>query len=153
MSQSTKTRSADNLYDTINLSITRVVDEVAKAQPQYSQSISNLQLDYIQAVKSTVQNTLAAQKNIADARGLSLNLPFANQYLEQLSNQTNEIANNIVKTVQVNSQVVVNSLDAARDNIRIYTRTTDAILEFNSNLAKAWTSFFSIPSQQQFFRP
>ena len=156
MSQSTKTtktRAPDNLYDTINLSITRVVDEVAKAQPQYSQSISNLQLDYIQAVKSTVQNTLAAQKNIADARGLSLNLPFANQYLEQLSNQTNEIANNIVKTVQVNNQVVVNSLDAARDNIRIYTRTTDAILEFNSNLAKAWTSFFSIPSQQQFFRP
>jgi hypothetical protein len=156
MSQSTKTtktRVPNNLYDTINLSITRVVDEVAKAQPQYSQSISNLQLDYIQAVKSTVQNTLAAQKNIADARGLSLNLPFANQYLEQLSNQTNEIANNIVKTVQVNNQVVVNSLDAARDNIRIYTRTTDAILEFNSNLAKAWTSFFSIPPQQHFFRP
>jgi hypothetical protein len=153
MSQSTKTRAADNLYNTINLSVTRVVDEVAKAQPQYSQSISNLQLDYIQAVKSTVQNTLAAQKNIADARGFSLNLPFANQYLEQLSNQTNEIANNIVKTVQVNNQVVVNSLDAARDNIRIYTRTTDAILEFNSNLAKAWTSFFSIPPQQHFFRP
>src|SRR5215216_2652325 len=156
MSQSTKTtktRVPNNLYDTINLSITRVVDEVAKAQPQYSQSISNLQLDYIQAIKSTVQNTLAAQKNIADARGFSLNLPFANQYLEQLSNQTNEIANNIVKTVQVNNQVAVNGLDAARDNIRIYTRTTDAILEFNSNLAKAWTSFFSIPPQQQFFRP
>src|SRR5918993_562086 len=151
-STSTKTHSTDNLFDTMNQSVTRVVDEVAKAQPQYSQSISNLQLDYIQAVKSTVQNTLAAQKNIADARGFSLNLPFANQYLEQLSNQTNEIANNIVKTVQVNNQVVVNSLDAARDNIRIYTRTTDAILEFNSNLAKAWTSFFAIP-QQQFFRP
>ena len=154
MSQSTKTtktRAADNLYDTINLSITRVVDEVAKAQPQYSQSISNLQLDYIQAVKNTVQNTLVAQKNIADAKGFSLNLPFAGQYVEQLNNQTNEIANNIVKTVQVNNQVAVNSLDAARDNIRIYTRTTDTILEFNSNLAKAWTSFFSVP-QQQFFR-
>ena len=150
-STSTKTRSAYGLYETINQSITRVVDEVAKAQPQYSQSISNLQLDYIQAVKNTVQNTLVAQKNIADAKVLSLNLPFAGQYVEQLSNQTNEIANNIVKTVQVNNQVAVNSLDAARDNIRIYTRTTDAILEFNSNLAKAWTSFFSVP-QQQFFR-
>ncbi|MGB7558492.1 MAG: hypothetical protein WA326_09685, partial [Nitrososphaeraceae archaeon] len=95
--------------------------------------------------------TLVAQKNIADAKGFSLNLPFAGQYVEQLSNQTNEIANNIVKTVQVNNQVAVNSLDAARDNIRIYTRTTDALLEFNSNLAKAWTSFFSVP-QQQFFR-
>ena len=152
-SQSTKTRAADNLYDTINQSITRVVDEIAKAQPQYSQSISNLQLDYIQAIKSTVQNTLAAQKNITDARGFNLNLPFANQYLEQLNNQTNEIANNVIKTFQVNNQVAVNSLDAARDNIRIYTRTTDAILEFNSNLAKAWTAFFSIPPQQRFFKP
>ena len=151
-STSAKARSADNLYDTINQSITRVVDEVAKAQPQYSQSVSNLQLDYIQAVKNTVQNALAAQKNIADARGFSLNLPFVGQYAEQFSNQTNEIVNNIVKTVQVNNQVAVNSLDAARDNIRIYTRTTDAILEFNSNIAKAWTSFFSVP-QQQFFRP
>ena len=75
-STSTKTRSASGLYETINQSITRVVDEVAKAQPQYSQSISNLQLDYIQAVKNIVQNTLVAQ-NIADAKGFSLNLPFA----------------------------------------------------------------------------
>jgi len=141
-----------NPFETISRSVTRVVDEVAKAQPQYSQSVSNLQLDYIQAVKNTVQNALTAQKNIADARGFSLNLPFVGQYAEQFSNQTNEIVNNIVKTVQVNNQVAVNSLDAARDNIRIYTRTTDAILEFNSNIAKAWTSFFSVP-QQQFFRP
>ena len=146
-----RNNETNNVYEAINQSVTRVADEVAKAQPQYSQSVSNLQLDYIQAVKNTVQNTLVAQKNIADAKGFSLNLPFAGQYVEQLNNQTNEIANNIVKTVQVNNQVAVNSLDAARANIRIYTRTTDAILEFNSNLAKAWTSFFSVP-QQQFFR-
>ena len=95
---------------------------------------------------------MAAQKHIAEARGFSLNLPFAGQYAEQMSNQSNEIANNIVKAVQMNNQVAVNSLDAARDNIRIYTKTTDAILQFNSNVARAWTSFFSVP-QQQFFRP
>ncbi|MFZ0698039.1 MAG: hypothetical protein WAM88_12965, partial [Nitrososphaeraceae archaeon] len=69
-----------------------------------------------------------------------------------MSRQTNEITDNIVKAVQTNNQVSLNALDAARDNIRIYTKTTDAILEFNSNVAKAWTSFFSVP-QQQFFRP
>ena len=39
-----------NPFETISRSVTRVVDEVAKAQPQYSQSVSNLQLDYIQTV-------------------------------------------------------------------------------------------------------
>jgi len=141
-----------NPFETISRSVTRVVDEVAKAQPQYSQSVSNLQLDYIQAVKNTVQNTIAAQKHITDARGFNLNTPFTGQYAEQMRNQTNEITNNIVKAVQTNNQVGVNSLDAARDNIRIYSRTTDAVLEFNNNVVKAWTSFFSVP-QQQFFRP
>jgi hypothetical protein len=142
----------NNMYETVNQSVTRVVDEAAKAQPQYLQSISNLQLDYIQAVKSAVQNTLTAQKNLADASDLSSNIPFTDQYGEQLRNQINEITNNIVRAVQTNNQVVVNSLDAARDNIRIYARISDAVLEFNSNIAKAWTSYFSAP-QQQLFRP
>src|SRR5215216_2258933 len=110
----------NNVYEGIDQSITRVVDEVAKAHPQYSQSISTLQLDYIQAIKSTVQNTLAAQKNIADARGFSFNLPFANQYLEQMRKQMNEITDNIVRAIQTNNQVAVNTLDTARDNVRIY---------------------------------
>jgi hypothetical protein len=38
------------------------------------------------------------------------------------------------------------------DRLGVVNKTTDAILEFNSNVAKAWTSFFSVP-QQQFFRP
>ena len=141
-----------NPFETISRSVTRVVDEVAKAQPQYSQSVSNLQLDYIQTIKNTVQNTIAAQKQISDATGVSFNVPFTGQYAEQLSRQTNEITDNIVKAVQTNNQVSLNALDAARDNIRIYSRTTDAVLEFNNNVVKAWTSFFSVP-QQQFFRP
>ena len=52
----------NNVYEVLNQSVTRVVDEVAKAQPQYSQSVSNLQLDYIQAVKNTVQNTIRNSK-------------------------------------------------------------------------------------------
>ena len=147
-----KNSETNNVYEALNQSVTRVVDEVAKAQPQYSQSVSNLQLDYIQAVKNTVQNTIAAQKHITDARGFNLTTPFTGQYAEQMRNQTNEITNNIVKAVQTNNQVVVNSLDTARDNIRIYNRTTDAVLDFNNNVVKAWTSFFSVP-QLQSFRP
>lgn len=147
----TTNNKTNKMYKDINQSITRVVDEVAKAQPQYSQSMSNLQLDYIQAIKSTVQNTLAAQKNIADARGFSSNTPFTDRYIQQLTKQIHEITDNIVRTVQTNNQVAVNTLDAARDSVRIYARISDAALELNSNVAKTWTSYFSAP-QQQFLR-
>ena len=42
-----------------------------KAQPQYSQSISNLQLDYIQTTKNMIQTTFSAQKQLAS----TLNVP------------------------------------------------------------------------------
>ena len=66
----TTTRSTEviNLYDTARENYIRIVDELTKAQPQYTQSISNLQLDYIAAVKNTIQNLVTAQKRRRNKR-------------------------------------------------------------------------------------
>ncbi|MGB6594063.1 MAG: hypothetical protein WCC17_10440, partial [Candidatus Nitrosopolaris sp.] len=58
------TRSIElgNLYDRVKQNYIRIVDEFTKAQPQYTQSVSNLQLDYVAAAKNTIQNIVSAQK-------------------------------------------------------------------------------------------
>ena len=43
----TRSTEAANLYDTVKQNYIRIVDEFSKAQPQYTQSVSNLQLDYV----------------------------------------------------------------------------------------------------------
>ena len=83
--------------------------------------------------------------------GLARIRPLRNGYIEQLRTQINEITYDIVGAVHTNNQVAVNTLDAARDNVMIYSRISDAALELNCNIAKAWTSYFSA-LQQQFFR-
>jgi hypothetical protein len=45
----------------------------------------------------------------------------------------------------------VNGLDTARENVKIYNRTVDAVTDFNNNLLKAWTSYWTA-QQQQFYR-
>jgi hypothetical protein len=146
----TTTTNVPNFYDTLKENYMRAVDEISKVQPQFSQSISNLQLDYIQTTKNVIENAISAQKQFA----ASLNIPSAvslpPSYVEQFAKQTNEITNNTLRTVGINNQLLINSLDAARENLKIYNRTVDAVTEFNSNVVKAWTSFFS--TQQQFFR-
>jgi hypothetical protein len=67
---------------------------------------------------------------------------------EQFAKQTNEITDNTMRTVGINNQLAINAIDAARENLRIYNRTVDAITDFSSNAAKAWISLFS---RQQFF--
>jgi hypothetical protein len=124
----------------------RSIDEIVKVQPQYSQSISNLQLDYIQTIKNTIQTAISAQKQLIGG----LNIQLAAPYTEQFTKQSNEITNNAIRAVAINNELIINALEAARENLKIYNRTVDSVTEFNTNVGKAWTSLFSV--QQQFFR-
>src|ERR687888_1894264 len=139
-STSMATTNIHDIYDTVKENYIRAVDEIAKVQPQFSQSISNLQLDYIQTTKNVIENVVSAQKYFT----ASLNIPVAIPYSDQFAKQTSEITNNTLRTVGINNQLSINALDAARENLKIYNRTVDAVTDFNSNIAKAWAAFFSV---------
>lgn len=141
-----RTTGASELYDTVRDNSIRVIDEMVKVQPQYTQSISNLQLDYIQTTKNTIQTVFAAPRQFAD----NLNITVPGVFAEQFAKQANEFTTNLIRTVGTNNQLAINALDAARENVKIYSRTVDAITEFNTKAAKAWTSLFSAQQQQYF---
>jgi hypothetical protein len=142
----TRDERAGDVFDTMRDNLIRTVDEFAKAQPQYSQSISNLQLDYIQTTKNMIQTAFSAQKQFAGI----WNVPSM-PYGEVFTRQSNEMTNNAIRSVGINNQLTINALDAARENLKIYNRTVDTLTDFSTNIAKAWTTFF-VQQQQQFTR-
>jgi sugar-specific transcriptional regulator TrmB len=135
------------VYDTVRENVIKVIDEMAKVQPQYAQSISNLQLDCIQTVKNTIQTVFSVPKQLAG----NLNITVPGTFTEQFAKQANEFTGNLMRTVGTNHQLTINALDAARENVKIYSKTVDAITEFNTNVVKAWTSLYSA-QHQQFFK-
>src|SRR5581483_218698 len=143
-----RTADARDVYDTMRDNFIRTVDEIAKVQPQYSQSISNLQLDYIQTTKNMIQTAFSVQKQLASSVNAPVNMPYADLF----ARQSNEVTNNAIRSVGINNQLTINALDAARENLKIYNRTIDAVTDFNTNVTKAWTSFFA-QQQAQFTRP
>lgn len=130
--------------DAVRDNYIRTVDEVAKVQPQYLQSISNLQLDYIQTTKNMIQTAFSAQKQLAS----TVNMP-STPYTDLFARQASEMTNNAVRAIGINNQLTINALDAARENLKIYNRTVDAVTDFGTNVAKAWTAFYT-QAQQQF---
>src|ERR687890_874673 len=139
-------RTVVDVYDTTRDNLIRTVDEFAKAQPQYSQSISNLQLDYIQTTKNMIQTTFSAQKQLAS----TLNVPSV-PYGEVFTRQSNEVTNNAIRSVGINNQLTINALDAARENLKIYNRTVDTLTDFTTNIARACTTYLA-QQQKQFTR-
>jgi hypothetical protein len=142
----TNETNVPSAIDSVKENMIRTVDEVAKIQPQYLQSISNLQLDYIQTTKNMIQTGFSAQKQVA-SNWNAPSFPNADLFVRQ----ANEMTNNAIRAVGINNQLTINALDAARENLKIYNRSVDAVTEFNTNVAKAWTAFYS-QAQQQFVR-
>src|SRR5438477_3453663 len=96
----TKSTETANVYDTVEQNYIRVLNEFTKAQPQYTQSVSNLQLDYIAATKNTIQNMVSAQKMLASNGNVPIVTP---PYADEFVKQSNEITENIVRAVRINN--------------------------------------------------
>ena len=98
--EDTTARSTEgaNVYDTVKQNYIRILEEFTKVQPQYTQSVSNLQLDYIAATKNTIQNMVSAQKQLAG------NIPtVTSPYTDEFVKQSNEITENIVRAIRINN--------------------------------------------------
>ena len=106
----TRSTEAANVYDTVKQNYIRIVDEFTKAQPQYTQSASNLHLDCVAAAKNTIQNTVSAQKMLASNWNFPIVTPH---YTDEFVKQSNEITENIVSAVRINNQLTVNAINAA----------------------------------------
>ena len=143
----TRTASTEvtNLYDIATQNYIRILDELAKAQPQYAQSVSNLQHDYVAAAKNTIQNMVSVQKMSVS----NVNFPIVTpQYADEFVKRSNEITENIVNALRINNQLTVNAINAAAENFRTFNRTIDSVTESNTRAAKAWNSFVTAQQQQ-----
>ncbi len=139
------------LFDVANENFTKVVNQAAKVQPEYAQAISNLQQEYIDASRNSIQTTTSVQKQFANNNGNFNNFVVtdtATPYIQGLIKQSNDSTNNIIRMADINHQLTLNVLNALRENVKNYSRTVEASAEFNSNLVKAWTSSYSSIQQQ-----
>ena len=98
-----KSTDIPSIYDTTNENFTKIVNEMAKAQPQYSQSISNLQLDYIQTTKNVIQNTISAQKQLAGSSSRAAAGVFQEQDHIQNNSRNNQMKSQITQSEQLAS--------------------------------------------------
>src|SRR6476659_217147 len=129
-STSTIAQDSSEMFDTYKQGVLKVTEGVSKFQPQYAQSISNLQQEYIQMTKEFVNKVFA----------------------EQFRRQSNEISAQALSVFDTSNQLAINAINATRENVKLYGKAIDAATEFNNNVANAWSSFFTSAQRQQYFR-
>jgi hypothetical protein len=139
-----------HVFDVANENFTKLVNEAERIQPQYAQAISNLQQEHIEAVKNVIQATTSVEKQFASSN-TSNNVVVSDTaapYIQGFVKQSNDFTNNVIRMTDINNQLTINALNALRENVKNSRRTVESIAEFNSNLAKAWTTIYSSVQQQ-----
>jgi phosphoribosylanthranilate isomerase len=140
-----------HVFDVANENFTKLVNESAKVQPQYAQAISNLQQEYIEAVRNAIQTITSVEKQYANSNSKFNNVIISDTaapYIQGFVKQSNDFTNNIIRMADINNQLAINALNALRENVKNYNRTVEATAEFNSNMARAWATSYSVVQQQ-----
>jgi len=149
-------QDSSEIFDTYKQGVLKVTEEVSKFQPQYAQSISNLQQEYIQLTKEFVNKVFAAQRNWASSNNVtstaSTTFPTSTYapYAEQFRRQSDEITSQALSVFDTSNQLAINAINAARENLKLYGKAIDAVTEFNNNVANAWSSFFTSAQRHQY---
>ncbi|MGC2572655.1 MAG: hypothetical protein WA364_14175 [Candidatus Nitrosopolaris sp.] len=89
---------------------TRLIDVIIRIQPLYNQAISNLQSEYIKSIKNIIEASFLAQQYLLFTNLFNWsNTPLTSLYIQQ----SDALTNNIIRGRDINTQLIINALEAA----------------------------------------
>lgn len=150
MTEKSRETAAENveILDTCKQNMLRTIDEISKYQPQYAQSISNLQQDCLQVTKESINRAFAIQKSWYGNAGRNSFTPITSPYAEHYRKQSEEVTRQGFHVFDTANQLAIDSLNASRENIKLYNKTVEKVTEYNANLANTWSNFYTTAQQQ-----
>lgn len=149
MSKSKETATENvEVLDTYKENMLRTIDEISKYQPKYAQAISNLQQDYLQVTKDTITKTFAIQKSLYGKQRNAYFPTVPSPYAENYRKQSEEFTSQAFHVFDTSNQLAIDSLNASRENIKLYSKTVETVIEYNAKMADTWSNYFTSAQKQ-----
>ena len=117
--------------------IDKLFSSVKQSVPQYHQSITNVQQEFLQAYENMVDSSITLQKELVKKSGVSTAIPEA--ALKVMRDATEEI----VKAASIQNQMALATIDATQQNIKTFNDNAKSFAELNKNIMQSWISTFA----------
>ncbi len=135
--ETTVTRNSKDIFSVYQQNVDKLFNGVKQSVPQYHQSITNVQQEYLQAYENIVDSTITLQKEYAKKAGIATNIPEAT--LKVIHDTTEEF----VKAASIQNQVVLATIDATQQNIKTFNDNAKSFADLNRNILQSWISTFT----------
>ena len=126
-----------DVFSVYQENVDKLFTGIKQSVPQYHQSITNVQQEYLQAYENVVDSTITLQKEYVKKAGIATNIPEAT--LKVIHDTTEEF----VKAASIQNQVTLATIDATQQNIKTFNDNAKSFADLNRNILQSWISVFT----------
>jgi len=137
MSKNEQTPETKDMFSVYQENIDKIFSGIRHSVPQYHQSITNVQQEYLQAYENIVDSTITLQKEYAKKAGIATNIPQTT--LKVIHDTTEEF----VKATSIQNQITLATIDATQQNIKTFNDNAKSFADLNRNILQSWISAFT----------
>lgn len=137
MSKNEQTPEAKDVFSVCQESIDKIFTGIRQSVPQYHQSITNVQQEYLQAYENVVDSTITLQKEYAKKFGVATNIPQAT--LKVMNDTTEEF----VKAASIHNKITLTTIDATQQNIKTFNDNAKSFADLNRDILQSWIFAFT----------
>ncbi len=124
-------------YSVYQQNVDKIFTTIKQSVPQYHQSITNVQQEYLQAYENIVDSSIAMQKEYAKRFGIAANIPET--AIKAIRDSTEEFA----KAASIQNQIALATIDATQQNIKTFNDNAKSFADLNKNILQSWISVFA----------
>ena len=132
--------NSKDVFSVYQENVDKHFDGIKQSVPQYHQSITNVQQEYLQAYENVVDSSITLQKEFAKKAGIATNIPEAT--LKVIHDTTEEC----VKATSLQNQIALATIDATQQNIKTFNDNAKSFVDLNRNILQSWISAFTTKS-------
>ncbi len=137
MSKNEQTLGTKDMFSVYQENVDKIFSGIRHSVPQYHQSITNVQQEYLQAYENVIDSTITLQKEYAKKAGIATNIPQAT--LKVIHDTTEEL----VKAASIQNQITLATIDATQQNIKTFNDNVKSFADLNRNILQSWISAFT----------
>ena len=137
MSKNETTGNSKDVFSVYQENVDKMFSGIKQSVPQYHQSVTNVQQEYLQAFENVVDSTITLQKEYVKKAGIATNIPEAT--LKMIHDTTEEC----VKATSIQNQIALATIDATQQNIKTFNDNAKSFADLNRNILQSWISAFT----------
>ena len=129
-------QNQQDIQDIFRENFDKYFQEVEKPMPQYLESMTKLQDEFLNAWKNTVDTSLNLQKEYAEKMDINTNVP------QDAANMIYRVADEYIKSKNIQNQVILSTLNSASSNVQNSNNTFQPFIELNKKVLSFWSDFY-----------